>query len=155
MRYISAGFNGSECSMKAVLHARDMAERTGARLHVLTIASFPRVSCDLCMDNIMEQEISHCEQLIESLNTKLGTSERMQLLLRVGNPALEIANHAKEYGVGQIVIGCRRQWFERWPASHVARQIIALAPCAVIVIGNARPARRLPEKEPVAWEAGI
>jgi nucleotide-binding universal stress UspA family protein len=155
MRYISAGFNGSECSMKAVLHARDMAEKTGARLHVLTIARFPRISSDLCMDDIMEQEISHCEQLIESLNMKLGTSERTHLLLRVGNPALEIANHAKEYGVGQIVVGCRRRWFGRWPASHVVRQIIARAPCAVTVIGNERAARSLPEQESIAWEAGI
>jgi nucleotide-binding universal stress UspA family protein len=153
MRYILAGFNGSDSSMQAVLYARDRANKTAARLQVLTVAAFPAMGLDAYMDNIMEQQVSHCEQLIESLKRRLGSNETTQLILRAGNPAFEIVKHAMEYGVGQIVVGSRRHWFGRLPVSHVVRQIVAGAPCVVTVVKDRRGARRWAPGEPVVRES--
>jgi nucleotide-binding universal stress UspA family protein len=136
MQYILAGFSGSESSIQAVLYARDMAKKIGARLHVLIVSTFPAPSSDVYMNDIVDQHVSHCEQLIESLKLRMGASETTRLIVRVGSPAHEIVNHATDYGIGQIVVGCRRQWFKRWPVSHIVRQIMACAPCAVTVIMN-------------------
>jgi nucleotide-binding universal stress UspA family protein len=153
MRYILAGFNGSDSSIQAVLYARDRANKAGARLLVLTVATFPAMGLDAYMDDVMEQQVSHCEQLIESLKRRLGSNETTQLILRIGNPALEIVKHAAEYRVGQIVIGCRRHWFGRWPVSRVVRQIVAGAPCGVTVIADQRSAQRWALDEPVVRES--
>jgi nucleotide-binding universal stress UspA family protein len=153
MRYILAGFNGSDSSMQAVLHAREISNRTGARLHVLTIATFPAMGFDTHMDDIMAQQVSHCEWLIESLKSRLGSNETTRLILRVGDPALEIVKHAVEYGVGQIVIGSRRHWFGRWPVSGVVRRIVAGASCEVTVVKDQRARRRRALIETIAGEA--
>jgi nucleotide-binding universal stress UspA family protein len=151
MRYILAGFNGSDSSTQAVLHAREMADHLGARLHVLTVVAVPAFGCDVFMDDIMEQRVSHGEQLIESLKTRLGKRATTHLILRVGNPALELLNHAVEYRVGRIVVGCRSRYFERWPASRVVRHVVAQAPCPVTVIGGSRPSRPwVSSSEPVS-----
>jgi nucleotide-binding universal stress UspA family protein len=154
MRYILAAYNGSDHSLRAVNHAVEMADKTGARLHVLSVATIPAVGSDVYMDDIMRQNLSHCEQLVESLKVKLGASGTTQMMVRIGDPVFEIVRHAVEYGVGQIVVGCRRHWFDRWPASRIVRQIVARAPCKVIVIGNEAATRPRSHEGSIAWESG-
>jgi nucleotide-binding universal stress UspA family protein len=152
MRYILAGFNGSDASLQAVLHAREISNKTGARLQVMTVATFPAMGLDTCMDAIMEEQVSHCEQLIESLKRRLGSNETTQLILRVGDPVVELIDQAREYGVAQIVLGARRHWFGRWPVSRIVLQIVATAPCEVTVIKDRSGARQYVLNETVASE---
>jgi nucleotide-binding universal stress UspA family protein len=152
MRYILAGFNGSDSSFQAVLHAKDISNKTGARLQVLTVAAFPAMGLDAYMNTLMGEQVSHCEQLIESLKCRLGSNETTQLILRVGDPVVEIIEQAKEFGVARIVVGARRHWFGRWPVSRVVRLIVAAAPCEVTVVTDPRSAQRYVLDETIASE---
>jgi nucleotide-binding universal stress UspA family protein len=155
MRYILAGFNGSECSAQAVLHARDMANQAGARLHVLTVVTVPAFGFDVYMDDLMEERVTRCEQLMEALKARLGECPTAHLVLRVGDPALELVHHATEYGVGRIVVGCRNRYFGRWPASRIVRHVLAQAPCPVTIIGKPEADRPRSGQEFIALESGI
>lgn len=146
MRYILAGFNGSSCSLNAVLHANEMANQSGARLHVLTVATFPTVGFEVCVDDLVEQHLSHCEVLIAALKPRLDSPDA-RVTLSIGHPAAEIVRYAREFGIDHIVVGCRGQWFGRWPSSATVRQVLAQAPCRVTVLNESIPAQvYAPEK---------
>jgi nucleotide-binding universal stress UspA family protein len=139
MRCVLVGFNGSDCALAAVLRARDIALERAARLHILSVATVPAFGFDACMDDVMEQQIAHCEAALQSLKARLPeTRDMIRLSLRIGDPWRVVVGYAAEYGAGEIVVGCRRQWFQRWPASRVVRRIVAHAPCAVTVVMNQR-----------------
>ena len=139
MGCVLVGFNGSDCALAAVLRARDIALERAARLHILTAVTVPAFGLDACMDDVMEQQIAHCDAALQSLKARLPeTRDMIRLSLRIGDPWRVVVDYAAEYGAGEIVVGCRGQWFRRWPASRVVRRIVAHAPCAVTVVMNQR-----------------
>ncbi|SOE88625.1 Nucleotide-binding universal stress protein, UspA family [Caballeronia arationis] len=143
MRCIVVAYNGSECALGAALFAKDMAQQRGARLHILTVARVPSVGFDACMNEIMEQRIAHWEEALRALKARLpDTQDTIRLSLRTGDPWREIVDYAAEHCAGEIVVGCRRYWLGRWPASHVVRRVVAHARCAVTVVP--KPGRALP-----------
>jgi nucleotide-binding universal stress UspA family protein len=87
------------------------------------------------MNEIMEQRIAHWEDALHSLKARLpDAQDTIRLSLRTGDPWREIVDYADEHRAGEIVVGCRRYWLGRWPASHVVRRVVAHARCAVTVV---------------------
>jgi Osmosensitive K+ channel histidine kinase len=140
MRYVLAAFDGSSSSHGAVFLAGDMAERHGARLHVLVVARLPLVGLDVCFDDsIIEEEIQRTAYLLEALRQQVPERfHHAQLSLRVGEPAREIARYALEYGAKQIFVGGSWWAMPRFLSIGVRiRRLLAGTDCEVTIVGPA------------------
>nr|BBH94696.1 hypothetical protein KTA_28950 [Thermogemmatispora argillosa] len=66
------------------------------------------------------------------------SSERIEMMIRVGEPAGEIARAARELGVDLIVVGSRgeglRHKLRRFLVGSISRRVLALAPCPVMIV---------------------
>jgi nucleotide-binding universal stress UspA family protein len=66
------------------------------------------------------------------------SAERIELLIRVGEPAGEIVRAARELGVDLVVVGSRgdglRQKIRRLLVGSISRRVLALAPCPVMIV---------------------
>ncbi|MFD1557457.1 universal stress protein [Paraburkholderia silviterrae] len=137
MHDILAGYDGSVSAEEAVRFARNLAEKEGARLHILTVARLPdwgKLAYE--RPELLEAEKLHCQELITELKGKLGLSGvTVQYELIVGHPAKELVLYAERHKVDHVVVGHRgRTAFDRWLLGSIARQVIAYAPCSVTIV---------------------
>jgi nucleotide-binding universal stress UspA family protein len=133
---ILLAYDGSESAERALAFARDLAQRYGARLHVLTVARPPDVADDVETEAIVEGGLRQCRRRIDTAKTRLaGATVEVQYDVAVGHPAEQIVLYAERHGIDHIVVGHRgHTLFERWLIGSVARQVIAYAHCAVTVV---------------------
>jgi nucleotide-binding universal stress UspA family protein len=78
--------------------------------------------------------------------------ERIDVLIRVGEPAGELVRAARELGVDLLVVGSRgdsfHQKMRRFFVGSISRRVLALAPCPVMIV-TAPPVTR--PGDLVAW----
>ncbi|WP_322061676.1 universal stress protein [Paraburkholderia sp. J63] len=139
MHDILAGYDGSTSAQEAVLFAKELADKEGARLHILTVARPPdwgKLSYE--RPEWLEAEKRHCHDLITELKGKLGLSgSAVQYETVVGHPAKELVLYAEQHDIDHLVVGHRGHTaFDRWLLGSVARQVIAYAPCSVTIVRN-------------------
>jgi len=137
MHDILAGYDGSVSAQEAVRFAKNLAEKEGARLHILTVARPPdwgKLAYE--RPELLEFEKRHCQDLLTELKGKLGLSGgTVQYEMVVGHPAKELVLYAERQNIDHIVVGHRgRTAFDRWLLGSVARQVIAYAPCSVTIV---------------------
>jgi nucleotide-binding universal stress UspA family protein len=136
MRYVLAGFNGSERSRVAVLQAQEIAPRFGGRLHVLMVTRLPSAGIDVAVDDdIVEEVISHATDQLGILRDQLHRGGFPQFALRFGEPALEIARYAIEFGVRDVFLGQTRRMVPRVMSTgwRVGR-LLAGTDCRVTIV---------------------
>ncbi|RQH07109.1 universal stress protein [Paraburkholderia dinghuensis] len=137
MHNILAGYDGSASAQVAVRFAKNLAEKEGARLHVLAVVSPPdwgKLAYEL--PELLETEKRHCQDLITELKGMLGVSAvTVQYEMVVGHPAKELVLYAERHNIDHVVVGHRgRTAFDRWLLGSIARQVIAYAPCSVTIV---------------------
>lgn len=136
MRYALVGFDGSECSRVAVLHAQEVANRCGGRLHVLMVTRSPAAGIDIPVrDEIIEESISQASGRLATLRGQLDRSGFPQFALRFGEPAQEIARYALEFDVRHVFLGQTRRMVPRLMSTgwQVGR-LLAGADCRVTIV---------------------
>ncbi|MFC5431167.1 universal stress protein [Paraburkholderia denitrificans] len=137
MHDILAGYDGSVSAQEAVRFAKNLAEKEGARLHILAVARPPEWGrLDYERPGLIETEKHHGQDLIIELEGMLGLSGvTVQCEVIVGNPAKELVVYAERHNIDHVVVGHRgRTAFDRWLLGSVARQVIAYAPCSVTIV---------------------
>ncbi|NLP64635.1 universal stress protein [Paraburkholderia sacchari] len=137
MHDILAGYDGSASAQGAVRFAKNLAEKEGARLHILTVAPLPdwgKLAYE--RPELIETEKRHCQDLITELKSEFGSSGiTVQYETVVGHPAKELVLYAERHGIDHVVVGHRGHTvFDRWLLGSVARQVIAYAPCSVTIV---------------------
>lgn len=145
MRDILAGYDGSVCAQEAVRFAKNLAEKEGARLHILAVARPPdwgKLAYE--RPDLIETEKRHCQDLLAELKGKLGLSGvTVQCEMVVGHPAKELVLYAERHDIDHVVVGHRgRTAFDRWLLGSIARQVIAYAPCSVTIVHDRPDAAR-------------
>jgi nucleotide-binding universal stress UspA family protein len=127
-------YDGSTPSRAAFEFALDLANKYGAELHILAVASAPEFGAEVETEAIIESSRRHYNQVLHSLKDHVaGLTAHFYVM--VGHPAESIVIYAEEHGIDHIVVGHRgHSLFERWLLGSVARQVIAYAPCAVTVV---------------------
>ena len=147
MHDVLVGYDGSDSANYAVAFALDMAERQGAKLHVLAVAPTPDWGAlDYEKTELMEAAKTRYSDFLQQLRSTLrATSAVIQYEMVTGHPAKELVLYAEKHDIDHLVVGHRGQTvFERWLLGSIARQVIAYASCSVTIVRgrpNSRHAR--------------
>ncbi len=147
IRNILVGVDGSENSDRALDFALDLAEKFNASIMILNVSEA------LAMSAVPEQSLAysdgntalldkdlrkiHDEILSRSVARAKAVKPNLSIssMLKIGDPALEIANTAKEGGFDAVVIGYR--WLGKIKElflDDVSEKVAHLAPCPVIIV---------------------
>ena len=136
MKKILIAYDGSEAADKAYRHALDLADKYGAELKVLAVASPPEFAEDVETGAILENAQEHYEKQFVSLKEQAaaqGVQPRFEIT--VGHPAEQIIYHAEQDEVDLIVMGHRGKTFlQRWLLGSVTKRVISYAHCTVLVV---------------------
>ncbi|MFT4063663.1 universal stress protein [Paraburkholderia sp.] len=143
MHDVLVGYDGSTSAHHAVDFALDLAERQGARLHIVAVAATPDWGViDVEKRDLIEAQEKHSKMLLDELKDKLRpTSASVHLEMITGHPAKELVLYAERHNIDHLVVGHRgKTAFERWLLGSIARQVIAYAPCSVTIVrGRSEP----------------
>ncbi|MFT4063643.1 universal stress protein [Paraburkholderia sp.] len=135
MRYVLAGFDGSERSRVAVVHAAQVAERCCARLHVLMVAGLPSTGMDIAVgDDVIEECIAAVTGQLLTLSSELALKDA-QYTFRIGEPAREIVRYAREFDVRHVVLGRPRAVVPRiMSTAWRVERLLAGTGCEVMIV---------------------
>ena len=127
-------YDGSDSAKAAFNFALALAEKFGAELHILAVASAPEFGAEVETEAIIENSRRHYTNLLQPLKAQAaGLTVHFEIM--VGHPAESIVLYAEDHGIDHIVVGHRgHSLFERWLIGSVARQVIAYAPCSITVV---------------------
>ena len=132
IRRVLVGYNGSASAQRALVLA-DRLARLHAQLHIVAVAQPLALGSEVEARAVIEQSRRQCTQALRAARMML--SQPVHLRVLVGQPARQIVRYAHAHDIDHIVVGYRaRIRLGRATLSAIARQIIALAPCAVTAV---------------------
>ena len=152
LKTILAPTDFSETSLMALNHAKALAERFGASLHLLHILPDPHAqawsieAAGVPVDQMQERWGQEAKRrLDESLTEEERRSFRAVTETRVGHPFVEIIRYAKAHGVDLIVLATHgRGAVEHMLLGSVAEKVVRKAPCPVLTVREGQQSFTLP-----------
>jgi nucleotide-binding universal stress UspA family protein len=128
---ILVGFNGSDASRRALVHAAELVGRGGI-LDVINVIGSQPVSARV--GSLVDGERKHQQRVLHEARDLLGEWEvRMTPHTGLGDPTSEIRAAAEESGAGVIVVG-RGKGVRRLVDGSVSARLVRRAPCDVLVV---------------------
>jgi nucleotide-binding universal stress UspA family protein len=128
---ILVGFDGSDASRRALVHAAELVGRGGA-LDVINVIGSQPVSSSL--DTLGNGDRQHQRKVLQDARMLLGEWDvRMTPLKAVGDPTSEIRAAAEQHGARVIVIG-RGSGLRRLINGSVSARLMRRAPCDVLIV---------------------
>jgi nucleotide-binding universal stress UspA family protein len=138
---IVLAYDGSEAGQQALLECSEIARWRQSELHLVAVMPPPALS--LAVDGVMlappdpadiEREYTRTLSAGITRLASLGYSAHGEVL--VGEPVIEIANHARKVAADLIVVGHkqRKGWAARWWHGFTSGSLIEHAPCSVLVV---------------------
>jgi nucleotide-binding universal stress UspA family protein len=125
------GFDGSEASRRALVHAAELVGR-GGKLDVINVIGAQPVGA--AIDTLGNGHRRHQRKVLHQARALLGEwGVRMTPLTAVGDPTSEIRTAAEESGAGVIVVG-RGSGLRRLIDGSVSARLVRRAPCDVLVV---------------------
>jgi nucleotide-binding universal stress UspA family protein len=123
---ILVGVDGSETSLRAAAYAAGLARRQGAKLIVLFVRTAPATSmvvpeAAVAMDQTHDELAEELRQLLDENAPRLGL--HAELVVRAGNPYVELLRVAEERKVDAIVVGASTQAGHRLVGSLAAKLV--------------------------------
>lgn len=139
IRRILVPIDFSPCSKKALQYAIPFAKQFGARLCLLYVGQGYYMVPELAPTDLMSYKLSERADIAAKLATfatnEIPATLAVDILVRNGQPALEIVDVAKENGADLIIIsthgygGLKHLWF-----GSIAEQVVRHATCPVLVV---------------------
>jgi nucleotide-binding universal stress UspA family protein len=142
IRRILVPIDFSPCSKKALQYAIPLAKQYSARLCLLYVGQGYYVVPELMPTDLMSYKLSEradAAKLASFATEEIPATLAVDFLVRNGQPALEIADVAKEIGADLIVIsthgysGIKHVWF-----GSIAEQVVRHATCPVLVVRESK-----------------
>lgn len=132
----------SLCSVKALRYAIPFAKQFGARLCLLYVGQGYYLVPDLAPADLntykMSERADTAGKLAAFATKEIPSTIAVDILVKNGQPALEIANAANDTGADLIIIsthgytGVKHVWF-----GSIAEQVVRHAACPVLVVREA------------------
>jgi nucleotide-binding universal stress UspA family protein len=128
---ILVGFDGSDASRRALVHAAELVGR-GGNLDVINVIGSQPVSARV--GSLVDGERKHQQKVLHEAKALLDEWEvRMTPVRAVGDPTSEIRSAAEQSGAGVIVVG-RGSGIRRLIDGSVSARLVRQAPCDVLVV---------------------
>ena len=128
---ILVGFDGSDASKRALVHAAELVGR-GGKLDVINVIGSQPVSARV--GSLVDGERQRQRNVLHEAQALLGEWEvRMNPHRAIGDPTSEIRAAAEESGAGVIVVG-RGRGLRRLIDGSVSARLVRRAPCDVLVV---------------------
>lgn len=128
---ILVGFDGSDASRRALVHAAELVGR-GGNLDVINVIGSQPVSARV--GSLVDGEKKHQQKVLHEAKALLDEWEvRMTPVRAVGDPTSEIRSAAEESGARVIVVG-RGSGLRRLIDGSVSGRLVRRAPCDVLVV---------------------
>jgi nucleotide-binding universal stress UspA family protein len=128
---ILVGFDGSQASRRALLHAAELVGR-GGTLDVINVIGAQPVSARV--DTLCDGARRAQREALHEARALLGERDvRMTPRAAVGDPTSEIRAAAEESGAGVIVVG-RGSGLRRLIDGSVSARLVRRAPCDVLIV---------------------
>jgi nucleotide-binding universal stress UspA family protein len=128
---ILVGFDGSDASRRALVHAAELVGR-GGNLDVINVIGSQPVSARV--GSLIDGERKHQQKVLHEAKALLDEWEvRMTPHRAVGDPTSEIRSAAEEAGADVIAVG-RGSGLRRLIDGSVSARLVRKAPCDVLVV---------------------
>jgi nucleotide-binding universal stress UspA family protein len=128
---VLVGFDGSDASKRALVHAAELVGR-GGNLDVINVIGSQPVSARV--GSVVDGERRRQVKILHQAEALLGEWDvRMTPHRAIGDPTNEIRAAAEESGVGVIVVG-RGSGLRRLIDGSVSARLVRRAPCDVLVV---------------------
>jgi nucleotide-binding universal stress UspA family protein len=128
---ILVGFDGSEASRRALVHAAELVG-SGGSLDVINVIGSQPVSARV--GSLVDGERRRQVKILHQAEALLGEWDvRMTPHKAIGDPTNEIRATAEESGAGVIVVG-RGSGLRRLIDGSVSARLVRRAPCDVLVV---------------------
>jgi nucleotide-binding universal stress UspA family protein len=144
---ILLAFDGSVSGGRALIECGDVANLTKAEIKLLAVTpAMPPVYVGegfIPTDTVEAEKDRFRKILDDGIERIRARGFTCQGELTFGEPVDEIARVAREWRADLIVVGHRKSttWTERWWRGSLAKSLVEIAPCSVLVaILDARPA---------------
>lgn len=125
------GFDGSDASRRALVHAAELVGR-GGKLDVINVIGSQPVSARI--DSLGDGTRRHQQTILQEARALLEEwGVHMTPHKAVGDPTSEIRTAAEESGAGVIVVG-RGSGLRRLIDGSVSARLVRRAPCDVLVV---------------------
>jgi nucleotide-binding universal stress UspA family protein len=126
----------------ALAHARRLAERTGASLHVLHVVD--NMFMRAVLGDPRDYETAALRQMQDRVPAEAGGTGAILTVERSDEPADEITSYARTRGIDLIVMGTHgRGRMAHLLLGSVAEKVARTAPCPVLTMREAPPAAGL------------
>ena len=123
----------------ALAHARRLAERTGAGLHVLHVVD--NLFMRAVLGDPRDYETAALRQMQDRVPAGAGATPAILTVERSDEPADEITSYARTHGIDLIVMGTHgRGRMAHLLLGSVAEKVARTAPCPVLTMREAAPA---------------
>jgi len=123
----------SECSNKALGYAIPFAKQFGAEVTLIHALSYPFEAAEVAAAEAEAMQAARRE--LNSLLTKIGGVIPSQGIIRMGNPADEIVETAREFGADLIVMSTHgRAGLAHMLLGSTTEHVVRHAPCPVLVV---------------------
>jgi universal stress protein A len=139
IRRILVPIDFSSCCKKALQYAIPFAKQFGARLCLLYVGQGYSLVPDLAPADVSTYKLSEradtAAKLASFATREIPPTLAVDILVRNGQPALEIVDVAREIGANLIIIsthgyaGFKHLWF-----GSIAEQVVRHATCPVLVV---------------------
>lgn len=136
MNTILLAYDGSGPARKAYAWAETLASRLNAEISILMVNRPSDYSDNVETEAIIQHGLRHCRKVLRSLEDRTGkTGLRVRFRVAAGQPAEQIILQAERLGAELIVMGQPGSSFwSRLFKNSEMHQVIAHAPCAVVVV---------------------
>jgi len=135
---ILLAYDGTREARTVLKEGAELAQRCGAEVQLMAVVS-PSAGITFAEaaepTGLADEEEKHVEEVLaEGLEKLKARGLKAETILCKGDPAVEILAQARNSKADLIVLGHRhRTAFSRWWRSSVAEEILAGAPCSLLV----------------------
>jgi nucleotide-binding universal stress UspA family protein len=133
---ILVGYDESEASRRAFVHALELGRRFQARLLVVTVVRVPEPAIFTEVEGTIDTAREHFRDAFRELTDQAEAAGlTIETELVVGHPAEQLIHLAEMHHVDLIVVGSRgASRMKRWMLGSVSERVLRYAHCPVTIV---------------------
>jgi nucleotide-binding universal stress UspA family protein len=133
---ILLAYDGSEPALKAFERALELVSQDNGDMAIVAVLRPSEFALDVEVQTVLENACSEIKCRLDRLQRRAKFAGiESTVMIRLGHPAQQIVRAAQDWHADLIVTGRRGGGpLTRWFRGSVSKQVLARAPCAVLVV---------------------